>query len=149
MVCFSKGLGAPVGSVVAGPAAWTAEVRRERKRFGGGMRQAGILAAACLHALDHHRERLAEDHANARVPGGARGRDPGDRSRPGAVETNIVVIDLTPTGQEVPAVLGRLRERGVLMVPFGPGRIRAVTHLDVDRRAVGDAAVALAAAIGR
>jgi threonine aldolase len=147
MVCFSKGLGAPVGSVVAGAAAWTAEVRRERKRFGGGMRQAGILAAACLYGLDHHRERLAEDHANARFLAERVAEIPRIELDPNAVDTNIVVIDLTPTGQEVPAVLGRLRDRGVLMVPFGPGRIRAVTHLDVDRRAVGDAAAALAAAI--
>src|SRR5262249_60507064 len=66
-VCFSKGLGAPVGSVLAGSTAFVAEARRLRKRLGGGMRQAGILAAACLHALDHHVSRLAEDHENARV----------------------------------------------------------------------------------
>ena len=93
-VCFSKGLGAPVGSAFCGPRALVVEARRFRKRWGGGMRQSGILAAAALHALAHHRARLAEDHANARALAETLARTPGIRIDLATVETNIVNIDL-------------------------------------------------------
>ncbi len=128
MMCFSKGLGAPVGSILVGDAGVIRAARRTRKRWGGGMRQVGILAAACLHALDHHVARLAEDHARAkrlaaglRVPG-VTVADP---------DTNIVIATLAPP-HEPARVLAALEARGVRMVGFGPGRIRAICHLDVD-----------------
>jgi threonine aldolase len=134
--CFSKGLGAPVGSMIAGRARFVAALRRERKRYGGGMRQVGILAAACLHALDHHVGRLVEDHANARAladgldgAGGARVASP--------VETNIILLDLRGSRMTVPAFLEALRERRILAVGFGPGVVRMVTHLDVSREDIG------------
>ncbi len=129
-VCFSKGLGAPVGSVLIGPAATVHHARRVRKRWGGGMRQAGILAAACLYALDHHVERLADDHRRARALAA------GWRLAPGAKvvepETNIVLVDLEDPGLERDAVHAALEAQGVRTIGFGPRRLRAITHLDVD-----------------
>jgi threonine aldolase len=148
MVAFSKGLGAPVGSVLAGPRDWIAFARRERKKLGGGLRQVGILAAACLYALDHHLDRLPEDHANARVLAGALGEVPGIAIDLAAVETNIVVADVAGTGIAVADLLGALRSRGVLMVPFGATLVRAVTHLDVSREAVLAAAREVADVVG-
>ncbi len=139
MMCFSKGLGAPVGSILAGPAEIVRAARRARKRWGGGMRQVGILAAACLHALDHHVERLAEDHARARRLAA------GFRAAPGVKveepDTNIVIATLEHPALDPAAVLAALAGRGVRMVPFGARRLRAIVHLDVDdagiERAVG------------
>ncbi|HEX7071171.1 MAG TPA: GntG family PLP-dependent aldolase [Rhodothermales bacterium] len=128
-VCLSKGLGAPVGSVLAGSRDLITEARRYRKLFGGGMRQIGFLAAAGLYAIEHHRERLAEDHANAKRLAEGLAECPVFRLDPAAVETNIVMFDVA--GEPVATVLGKLREEGVLMVPFGPSTIRATTHLDV------------------
>ena len=129
MVSFSKGLGAPVGAALAGPADLMDEGWKVRKRFGGGMRQSGILAAAALHALDHHLERLAVDHANARAfassvdgAGGATVVPP---------DTNIVMIDLAP-GQDAFAVVDAVARCGVLTSPWSATRVRAVFHLDVD-----------------
>lgn len=146
--CFSKGLGAPVGSAVAGDADTIARVRRFRKMFGGTMRQSGILAAAALHALDHHVDRLPEDHANARhlAEGLADIRglrlDP-DQQRTG-VETNMVFFEVDPaTGLDAPRLCARLKEMGVLMLAGSPTRVRAVCHLDVDRAGVGRALDAL------
>lgn len=139
-VCFSKGLGAPVGSAFAGSAEAVRKAHRLRKVFGGGMRQAGILAAACLHALDHHLARLADDHDNARVLARAVEETPGLRLESGPVETNLVWVEVAPflgTGQEVAA---RLREDGVLVSALGPTVIRACTHLDVNREQVSYAA---------
>ena len=133
-VCLSKGLGAPVGSLVVGSADLVAESRVWRKRLGGGMRQAGVLAAAGLHALDHHVERLAEDHAHARLLAEAGGVDPG------TVETNIVVL---PTDDAAGLVAG-LREAGVLASPVGPRVVRLVTHLGVSDDDADRAAAALA-----
>jgi threonine aldolase len=129
MVSFSKGLGAPVGAALAGPADLMEEGWTVRKRFGGGMRQSGILAAAVLHSLDHHIDRLADDHANARafsaIVDGAAGASvvPPD--------TNIVMIDLPPS-HDAFAVVAACAERGVLTSPWSSSRIRAVFHLDVD-----------------
>lgn len=148
--CFSKGLGAPVGSAVAGDRATIARVHRFRKMFGGTMRQSGVLAAAALHALDHHVDRLAEDHANAR-----RLAD-GLRAVPGVsiampVETNMVFFDLAPDLGAAAEFCARLKERGVWTLPTGPRRVRAVCHLDVsaamiDRAVEAVEAVAAAAA---
>lgn len=131
-VCFSKGLGAPVGSAVAGSKDWIARAHHYRKRFGGGMRQAGIIAAGALHALRHHRGRLAEDHARARRLAEALAGLPGIRLDPASVDTNIVVAGLSARAERPPRWCAWLRERGILAVPFGSDGIRLVTHLDVD-----------------
>jgi threonine aldolase len=133
-VCLSKGLGAPVGSLMVGSAAAVAEARVRRKRMGGGMRQVGILAAAGLHALDHHVERLADDHAHARLLAEACGLDPA------TVETNIVVV---PRDDAADFVAGA-RAGGVLVAPVGPRAVRLVTHLDVTREQAEQAAEVLA-----
>lgn len=138
--CFSKGLGAPVGSAVCGSKETITRVHRFRKMFGGAMRQAGIIAAAALHALEHHRERMADDHANARRLaegiGGIRGL-----SIPLPVETNMVFFDVEPAIGTAAAVCERLRARGVWALATAPRRVRCVCHLDVDRamidRAIG------------
>jgi threonine aldolase len=133
-VCLSKGLGAPVGSLMAGSVEAVAEARVRRKRLGGGMRQAGILAAAGLHALDHHLERLAEDHANARLLAEACDVDPS------GVDTNIVVVDVPDAG----AVVAAAREAGVLVGAVGARTVRMVTHLDVSPAQARDAAAVMA-----
>jgi len=134
--CFSKGLGAPVGSAVAGTKELIARVHRFRKMFGGGMRQAGILAAAALYALDHHVERLAEDHANAKRLAMALAEMPGVRIDPSQVVTNILYFDVDPSFGTARDLSQRLRAEGVWMNATGPQRIRAVTHLDVDAAAI-------------
>jgi threonine aldolase len=128
-VCFSKGLGAPVGSVLVSAAEKIARARVLRKRLGGGWRQAGVLAGACLYALDHHVQRLADDHVAARVFAEAVAACVPAAVEPDAVETNVVVVD---TGR-VPAapIAAAAAERGVLVSALGPHMIRAVTHLDV------------------
>ncbi|MCW2844490.1 MAG: L-threonine aldolase [Nocardioides sp.] len=133
-VCLSKGLGAPVGSLLVGGADTVAEARIWRKRMGGGMRQVGILAAAGLHALDHHLERLADDHAHARLLAEACGVDPA------TVDTNIVVV---PRSDAADFVAGA-RDEGVLVAPVGPRTVRLVTHLDVTRDDAEKAAAVLA-----
>jgi threonine aldolase len=130
MMCFSKGLGAPVGSILTGPTALVRRARRVRKRWGGGMRQVGILAAACLYALDHHVARLAEDHARTRALAEGLRRVPGIAV--GEPETNILYIRLEHPALEPREVLAGLESRGVRMSKFGPRQLRAVTHLDVD-----------------
>lgn len=137
-VCFSKGLGAPVGSALAGTKSFIDRARRFRKLFGGGMRQAGIIAAGALYALDHNRARLAEDHANARLFAESLAALPGIAIDPATVETNIVVFRTTVMPAE--RLTARLKERGVLMLPTGPDTVRAVTHLDVAREQVLEAA---------
>lgn len=134
MVAFSKGLGAPVGSVLAGSEEVMAEAWRVRRRFGGGMRQSGILAAAALHALDHHLDRLGEDHALARELASRLDTVPG-LSTP-SPETNIVMVDVAAEGPDLTKLLNFLKEDGILMVQFGPRRLRAVTHMDVDRAGI-------------
>lgn len=133
-ICLSKGLGAPVGSMLVGSATFIHQARRVRKRIGGGMRQAGILAAAGLHALDHHVERLAQDHDRAkRIEAALEGLSFVERVLP--VQTNIVVTVLKPS---TPAreLLARMRAKGVLASQFGTFMVRMVTHLDVDDDAV-------------
>jgi threonine aldolase len=128
-VCFSKGLGAPVGSCLAFPAEHRKELWEIRKRLGGGMRQSGILAAAALYALDHNLPRIAEDHCNARrLADGLRGHA---AVAPLPPDTNIVMLDLLRDGDMADALVPRLAARGVLVTAFGPKRLRAVTHLDV------------------
>ncbi len=133
-VCLSKGLGAPVGSVLTGGRAFIAEARRVRKVMGGGMRQAGFLAAAGIYALDHHIERLTDDHAHARMLAAALAELPWVGGiRP--VQTNIVIFDLVPP--LTPAVfLEYLKKNGIVASAFGPQTIRFVTHLDVSREMV-------------
>lgn len=134
---FTKGLGAPVGAVLAGSTEAIEEAWRYKQMMGGALRQAGIIAAGCLWALDHHVERLADDHANARLLAEGLAELPGVTLDPSSVQSNIVVFDV----DDAAALCSRLEaEHGVLMGAFGPGRVRAVTHLDVDadgvRRAV-------------
>lgn len=148
-VCLSKGLGAPVGSVLVGSAAAMAEARVWRKRYGAGMRQVGVLAAAGIYALDHHVERLAEDHARARRFAAAvadAGVSDGLIVDPAAVETNIVVLDLGATSWTAPGFVAALGEKGVRGYAMSPERARLVWHLDVDdagTAAAIDAACAL------
>ncbi len=134
-VCLSKGLGAPVGSVLIGSRDTVTESRVWRKRMGGGMRQVGILAAAGLHALDHHGERLADDHAHARLLAEACGVDHS------GVDTNIVVVERSDAADFV----ARARDAGVLVATVGPTAVRLVTHLDVTRPDAEKAAAVLGA----
>jgi threonine aldolase len=135
-VCFSKGLGAPVGSAIAGPRDLIAEGLRHRKVLGGGMRQAGVIAAGALYALEHHVDRLAEDHANAqRLAEGIR-RIECLRLQPETVDTNLVFFTVDPAWGTAPQFAAELKQRGVLMLAAGPARLRAVTHLDVTSRDV-------------
>lgn len=132
-VCFSKGLGAPVGSAIAGPQTLITLARRYRKLFGGAMRQAGVLAAACLHALDHHLSGLTGDHVNARLIAAAVADTPGLRLVPETVETNLIWFEADAALGSAQAVADRLRTRGVLVAPLGEQTLRACTHLDVTR----------------
>jgi len=129
MFCLSKGLGAPVGSMLVGSAEFIKEARRVRKMLGGGMRQVGILAAAGLYALEHHIGRLAEDHENAQILAQALMEIPEVRLEP--VETNIVIFELTKTPAE--KLITELKKRNILALAIGPRRVRLVTHLDVSR----------------
>ena len=141
-VCLSKGLGAPAGSLVAGSRDFIRRCHRLRKMHGGGMRQAGILAAGGLHAVDHHRARLADDHANARAIGERLVDAKNIVVDLSSIHTNIVMIDLAVGTAD--AVIAVARENGVLLGAAGPHRIRAVTHLDVDRDGVTRAAKVIA-----
>ena len=132
-VCLSKGLGAPVGSLMVGSADAILEARVRRKRMGGGMRQVGVLAAAGAYALDHHLERLADDHAHARLLGEALGLDPD------AVDTNIVVVDRP----DAASFVARAAEDGVRIAAVGPRAVRLVAHLEVSRADAERAAVVL------
>jgi threonine aldolase len=127
---FTKGLGAPVGAVLAGSQELIEEAWRYKQMIGGALRQSGIVAAACLYALDHHVERLADDHDNARFLAEGIAGLPGFELSP--PETNIVIADVP----DAPALVGALGERGVEVTPMGPTRIRCVTHLDVDTAGV-------------
>jgi threonine aldolase len=138
MVSLSKGLGCPVGSCLAGPAPLIAAAREVRRRFGGAMRQSGILGAAGLYALEHNLGRLAEDHGHAALLAERLAGHP--RVRPLPPDTNIVMLDLTDEALTAEMVLPLLAEAGVRVVAFGPRRLRAVTHLDVSRADVERAA---------
>jgi threonine aldolase len=141
---FTKGLGAPVGACLAGSAELISEAWRYKQMWGGAMRQAGVIAAAALYALDHHVDRLADDHANARRLAEGLAAIDGITIDPATVETNIVAFGL----RDAPAFCAALEADGVLMGPLGAERVRAVTHLDVDadgiERALAAAARALA-----
>ncbi|MFN8177865.1 MAG: GntG family PLP-dependent aldolase [bacterium] len=147
-VCMSKGLGAPVGSLIVGSKEFIEGCWVHRKRMGGGMRQSGILAAAGLYALEHHRARLAEDHANARWLAERLATFPGVSVDLEATQSNIVIFDVAGTGR-VPGEIAQLTAaRDVLLVPFGATSLRAVTHLDVDRDDVARAVEVLAQVLG-
>jgi threonine aldolase len=143
-VCLSKGLGAPVGSLVIGSSERIAAGRVIRKRLGGGMRQAGVLAAAGRYALKHHLGRLADDHARAArlaealAPFGIVA---------GAVRTNIVPLDLTKAPYDAPTIAAVVRKDGVLISVLGPRTARLVTHLDLDDAAVDRAALVIRASL--
>ena len=140
-VCLSKGLGAPVGSVVVTDTERAAEARVLRKRLGGGMRQAGVLAAAGLHALDHHVERLAEDHRRAALLA--------EVLEVGPVDTNIVPVDLTGSPWDARALAAAAAEQAVLLSVVGPRRVRLVTHLDVDDTGIRRASEVVGGLLGR
>lgn len=143
-VCFSKGLGAPVGSALAGSAEIMKRARRYRKLFGGAMRQAGYLAAACRYAIQHHVERLAEDHANAKILADAIRGVPGLKLVPETVETNLVWFEVDGDRFANPqAVTAELKDQGVLMSALGSKTVRACTHLDVTRDDCERAAAAI------
>ena len=143
MFCLSKGLGAPVGSMLVGSQAHMDKARAFRKALGGGMRQAGVLAAAGLIALEEMPARLGEDHANARLLAETIAECPEARLDLDAVQTNIVIFDLKDGG-DAPGFVGRLREAGVLASAIGPHTVRLVTHLDVSRAACKQSAEILA-----
>jgi threonine aldolase len=133
MFCLSKGLGAPVGSLLCGPRALVERAWIVRKMLGGGMRQAGVLAAAGLVALDRMVGRLAEDHENARLLAREIAALPSVTLDPESVETNIVIFDVDELGPDGAELSARLRARGVLANPVGPRQMRMVTHCDVSR----------------
>jgi threonine aldolase len=144
-IALSKGLGCPVGSVLAGSREDIAALERYRRMLGGAMRQSGVLAAAGVYALEHNVERLADDHANARAIGERlHGCDSVELGLP---ETNIVVFGLRAGAPDAATVVARAAERDVLVMAFGPRTVRAVTHLDVSRADCGRAADVLAEAV--
>ena len=139
MFCLSKGLGAPAGSILAGPADLIAKGRLYRKRLGGGMRQAGVLAAACLIAMEQSPKKLFDDHCNAKFLGEGLTRIAGIQIDPARVQTNIVVFDVSGTGVAPAEICARLKKRQVLMNAINDRQVRAVTHYDVDRDACAEA----------
>jgi threonine aldolase len=148
MFCLSKGLGAPVGSMLVGTGEDIDRARGYRKRLGGGMRQAGVLAAAGLIALEEMPHRLGEDHANARLLAGELAKLPGIQIDPASVQTNIVIFDITGAGLATTDLTGALKTRGVLMNGINPRQMRAVTHFDVSRDQCATAIGAIAEALG-
>ena len=131
-VCLSKGLGTPIGSLIAGSKTFIERVHRFRKMFGGGMRQVGIIAAAGIYALDHHIERLREDHENSKRLALGLKELKGVSIHPGHVETNIIIFDIIHERLTAPALAEEMRENGVLIHAMGKMKIRLVTHLDVN-----------------
>jgi len=147
--CFSKGLGAPAGSAVVGDRVTIARVARFRKMFGGTMRQSGVLAAAAMYALDNHRERLHEDHDNARRLGLGLAEIPGLHLDPAKIETNMVFFDIAEDQSfDAAALCERLKPMGVLALGSGPRTVRMVCHLDVSRAMI-DRAIGLIASACR
>jgi threonine aldolase len=145
-VCLSKGLGAPVGSMICGSSEFVDRARFVRKRLGGGMRQVGILAAAGLYAVQHHRARLADDHRRARALASALQAIPEVDIDPGEIETNILRIGLRAGSPD--RWCDAIGRHGVHVVPFGPGAVRAVTHLDIDDEGISAAIAAFESAAG-
>jgi threonine aldolase len=148
MVAFSKGLGAPGGSMLAGSRAMIADAVRHRRLLGGAMRQIGFFAAAALHALDHNMARLAEDHANARLLAAQLAQVPGIALDLSTVQTNIIIFRLTDEAPATAEVLARAKAQDVLVSAFGPRTLRAVTHLDVTTAQCRRAGDVLAGIIG-
>jgi len=144
-VAFSKGLGAPGGSMLAGSRGFIDSAIRYRRMAGGAMRQVGVFAAAADYALDHHLERLVDDHANARLLADRLAESPAFDIDAAAVQTNILVFRTADDAPDAPTVVARARDAGVLVVAFNARTIRAVTHLDVTRDAVAEAAERLVA----
>lgn len=145
---LSKGLGCPIGGVLAGSQEFVDEAWRWKQRIGGAMRQAGFLAAAGLYALDHHIERLAEDHANAQRFAAIVADCPGVQLTPPQIETNIVFVDVAEAGLTAVAVRDALEERGINIGALGHTRLRAVTHLDINRAQAEEAGRALVEVVG-
>ena len=145
--CLSKGLSAPVGSLLCGPLDFIAEARRQRKMVGGGMRQAGILAAAGLVALDSMIDRLADDHANARYLAESIADIPGIDIDPGRIKTNIVFFDLEPSAPNAAQMAERLARANVLIGASGERRMRAVTHYGIERADINTAIGAIKSAL--
>lgn len=148
-VCLSKGLGAPIGSLVAGSKSFIDRVHRFRKMFGGGMRQVGIIAAAGLYALDHHLERLKQDHQNAKRLAVGLKEIKGVSLDPKHVETNIVIFDVVETGKTAQQIAEAMKHHNVLIHAFGKTQIRLVTHLDVTEEDVETALKAFGEVIGK
>jgi threonine aldolase len=142
-VCFSKGLGAPVGSCLAGTKEFIHRARRARKLFGGGMRQSGVLAAAALYALEHHRGRLLEDHVHARMLADAVRECDGLTLLPDQIDTNIVIFKVDPRIETAAGFLARLQNLGVTALVTGPHTLRLVTHLDVSTDQIQQACKAI------
>jgi threonine aldolase len=138
-VCFSKGLGAPVGSALAGPADFINEARRARKLFGGAMRQAGIVAAGAVYALQHHRNRLVDDHVKAQCLGEAVAACEPLAIRGDRIDTNMVIFEIDPAWGTASQFVEKLRVRDILCMPVGPQSVRLVTHLDVSSEQIGQA----------
>jgi threonine aldolase len=148
-VCFSKGLGAPVGSALAGPKDMIKEARRHRKLFGGGMRQAGIIAAGALYALENNQKRLTEDHANAQILAEAIRAADGLSLQPDSVDTNIVIFRVDPKLGSAAEFAAELKAQNVLCLAIGPQQVRLVTHLDVNEAQCRQAAKIIREAAGR
>jgi threonine aldolase len=138
-VCLSKGLGAPVGSMVAGSKSFIARVHRFRKMFGGGMRQAGILASAGLYAIDHHFDRLKEDHEHAKRLASGLKEIRGISIVPEHVETNIIIFDVSATGKTAVQLKDAMKKKGILIHAMSPTQVRLLTHLDVTREDIDTA----------
>jgi threonine aldolase len=148
-VALSKGLACPVGSVLAGNQAHISRAVTARRRFGGAMRQSGILAAAGLYALDHNVDRLADDHANAKTIAAVISGLPCVNLDLATVQTNIVIWQMAPGGPDAAAVVAKAKAAGVLISALGAHTLRAVTHIDVSAEQCRRAAEILADVIGR
>ncbi len=148
-VCLSKGLGAPVGSVLCGSKQFIRAARRYRKMVGGGLRQVGVLAAAGIYAVTHNVDRLAEDHQNARFLAEGLVQIPGLRVDLETVQTNILITDVAATGRTAAEIVARLQELGVKCGAFGPTSIRFVTHLNVNRADCAEALRRIQTAVAR
>lgn len=149
MLCFSKGLGCPVGSILVGTKDFIERARRNRKMFGGGMRQAGILAGAGLYALKHNIKRLSEDHARSKQLATAISTIPSLDIDLSTVQTNIVVFDIGRTGMDSGQAMRKCAAQGLWLVSFGPTRLRAMTHLDVGDENIEQATKILKKVFGR
>ncbi len=148
-VCLSKGLGAPIGSLVAGSKEFIDRVHRFRKMFGGGMRQVGIIAAAGIYALDHNLDRLREDHQNAKRLAVGLKEFKGVSIDPKHVETNIVIFDVANTGMTATQVSEAMKNEGVLIHAFGKTQVRLVTHLDINAEEIEKALKAFKKVLAR